>query len=64
VTSGNLRFGEALEIFEGRLLNNGALKPRTKEFRKERIQGLNAGRLQCLQIWGDSRVVALLCTAN
>jgi len=40
VTSGNMRFGEALEIFKGRLLNNGALKPRTKEFRRERIVAL------------------------
>jgi PAS domain S-box-containing protein len=37
VTSGNMRFGEALAIFRGRLLNNGSLKPRSKEFRKERI---------------------------
>jgi integrase len=40
VTNGNMRFGEALEIFRGRLLNNGSLKPRSKEFRKERIAAL------------------------
>ena len=40
VTSGNMRFGEALAIFQGRLLDNGSLKPRSKEFRKERIVAL------------------------
>jgi hypothetical protein len=36
-SSGNLRFGEALASFRGRLINNSSLKPRTNEFRDERI---------------------------
>jgi integrase len=40
VASGNMRFGEALAIFRGRLLNDSSLKPRTKEFREERIAAL------------------------
>ena len=40
VENGNVRFGDALKIFQGRLNNDAALKPRTKEFRKERIATL------------------------
>ena len=40
VENGNMRFGDALKIFQGRLNNDAALKPRTKEFRKERIAAL------------------------
>ena len=40
VSSGNMRFGDALAIFRGRLLNDSSLKPRTKEFRAERIAAL------------------------
>jgi len=40
VTSGNMHFGDALAIFRGRLLNDSSLKPRTKEFREERIAAL------------------------
>jgi hypothetical protein len=39
VTRGNLRFRGALAIFRGRLHNDSSLKPRTKEFREERISG-------------------------
>jgi hypothetical protein len=40
VENGNLRFGDALVIFRGRLQKDAALKPRTKEFREERIYAL------------------------
>ena len=40
VTSGNMRFGEALATFRDRLLRNGSLKPRSKQFREERIVAL------------------------
>ena len=40
VQSGNLSFGDALKIFRGRLQNDAALKPRSKEFREERISAL------------------------
>ncbi|MGD0022933.1 MAG: site-specific integrase [Smithellaceae bacterium] len=40
VTSGNMSFGDALAIFRGRLLNDSSLKPRSKEFRQERIAAL------------------------
>ena len=40
VQNGNMRFGDALTIFRGRLQNDAALKSRTKEFRKERISAL------------------------
>jgi protein involved in ribonucleotide reduction len=40
IANGNMRFGDALAIFRGRLLNDGSLKPRTKEFREERIAAL------------------------
>jgi len=40
VENGNMRFGDALKIFRGRLHNDAALKPRTKEFREERIAAL------------------------
>jgi integrase len=40
VENGNMRFGEALAIFRGRLQSDAALKPRTKEFRNERIAAL------------------------
>ena len=40
VQNGNLRFGDALAIFRGRLQKDAALKPRTKEFREERISAL------------------------
>lgn len=40
VASGNLRCGDALAIFRSRLENAASLKPRTKEFRKERISAL------------------------
>src|SRR5277367_4414969 len=46
VENGNMRFGEALAIFQGRLQSDAALKPRTKEFRKERIAAL-------LKSWPD-----------
>jgi hypothetical protein len=39
-SSGNMRFGEALAVFRGRLVNDNSLKPRTKEFRGERIAAL------------------------
>ena len=40
VQNGNLRFGDALAIFRGRLQKDASLKPRTKEFREERISAL------------------------
>ena len=40
VGSGNMRFGDALTIFCGRLQSDAALKSRTKEFREERIAAL------------------------
>jgi integrase len=40
VQNGNMRFGDALTIFRGRLQNDAALKSRTKVFRKERISAL------------------------
>ena len=40
VENGNMRFGDALAIFRGRLQNDASLKPRTKEFREERIAAL------------------------
>src|ERR1019366_4791270 len=40
VANGNMRFGDALAIFRGRLHNDGSLKPRTKAFREERIAAL------------------------
>lgn len=40
VASGNMRFGDALAIFRGRLHNDSSLKPRTKAFREERIAAL------------------------
>lgn len=40
VTNGNMRFGDALELFRNRLHNDATLKPRTKEFREERIAAL------------------------
>lgn len=40
VASGNLRFGDALAIFRNRLKNDASHKPRTKEFREERIAAL------------------------
>ena len=40
VENGNMRFGEALMVFRGRLHNDASLKPRTKEFREERIAAL------------------------
>jgi integrase len=40
VENGNLRFGDALAIFRGRLQKEASLKPRTKEFREERISAL------------------------
>jgi hypothetical protein len=38
--NGDMRFGDALVIFRGRLQNDSSLKPRTKEFREERIASL------------------------
>ena len=40
VGNGNMRFGDAMTIFRGRLQKDPALKPRTKEFREERIAAL------------------------
>lgn len=40
VENGNLNFGEALEVFRGRLQQDAGLKPRTKEFREQRIAAL------------------------
>jgi len=40
VEDGNLRFGDALVIFRGRLQKDASLKPRTKMFREERIAAL------------------------
>jgi len=40
VANGNMRFGDALAIFRGWLHNDGALKPRSKAFREERIAAL------------------------
>jgi integrase len=40
VENGNMRFGDVLAIFRARLQNDAALKPRTKEFRSERIAAL------------------------
>ncbi len=40
VENGNMRFGEALTVFRGRLNKDASLKPRTKEFREERIAAL------------------------
>ncbi|HWC58651.1 MAG TPA: hypothetical protein VHC44_03080, partial [Verrucomicrobiae bacterium] len=40
VTNGNMRFGDALTIFRSRLHGDSSLKPRTKEFREERIASL------------------------
>ena len=40
VENGNMRFGDALTIFRGRLQGDAALKSRTKEFREERIAAL------------------------
>jgi len=40
VENGNMRFGEALEIFRSRLQNDASLKPRSKVFREERIAAL------------------------
>ena len=40
VENGNMRFGDALIAFRGRLHKDASLKPRTKEFREERISAL------------------------
>ena len=40
VENGNMRFGDALTFFRGRLQSDAALKSRTKEFREERIAAL------------------------
>ncbi|HUZ07745.1 MAG TPA: site-specific integrase [Candidatus Paceibacterota bacterium] len=40
VEDGNLRFGDALVIFRGKLQKDASLKPRTKIFREERIAAL------------------------
>jgi integrase len=40
VSSGNMRFGEALAIFRNNLKNDASLKPRSKEYRAERVAAL------------------------
>ena len=40
VSSGNMRFGDALAIFRNNLKNDASLKPRSKEYRAERIAAL------------------------
>ena len=40
IASGNMTFGEALAVFSNRLANDNSLKPRSKEYRQERIAAL------------------------
>jgi len=40
IASGNMTFGDALAVFRNRLANNNSLKPRSKEYRLERVAAL------------------------
>ena len=40
IASGNMTFGDALAVFYSRLANDNSLKPRSKEYRQERVAAL------------------------
>ena len=40
IASGNMTFGDALAVFCNRLANDNSLKPRSKEYRQERVAAL------------------------
>jgi hypothetical protein len=40
IVSGNMTFGDALAVFSNRVANDNSLKPRSKEYRQERVAAL------------------------